>query len=516
MPTFRVPFAIALGAVGFWLVLVATEPLGPGLDPDTVSYVSAARSLVHSGTLQVPDDSWESPDSTTPLAHFPPGFSAAIAVPVALGMPPVQGGRLVVAAAALVTIALAVWLVSESVGWMAGAAAAITLVVTSAIAAVHENVLSEPLFLALLLATLALMTRDPERPRPVLAGIAAAGASLVRYAGVAAIGAVVLWWLGPPRNWRRGIREAALAALPGIVAQGLWVARTVHASTGESIRHVGVYGQLGPTLREGGATLATWLAPTLEGAWGVIVAVIVAAGIAVAIAGAARRAEGDARASSARRILAALAVMAATYLAVIFVSRLFADPDIPLDGRLLAPFMVLAEIAAIVSLAVTWRARRVRGLWRHAARALVAAAVIAWWGASLSSTIDDVQYALETGNDYADIQWSGSRLIAWVREHGDGHPLFTNFPTALYFHADRMARMLPQSVAPDTVRAFADTLARRGGWIVAFERSSEYAERPDALLRRLPVREIARFSDGGVWVTDSSAAGRAAGRDVAK
>ncbi|MBX6333524.1 MAG: hypothetical protein IRY91_16880, partial [Gemmatimonadaceae bacterium] len=149
---------------------------------------------------------------------------------------------------------------------------------------------------------------------------------------------------------------------------------------------------------------------------------------------------------------------------------------------------------------------------RYAARVLVALAVVAWWGASLSNTRDDVQYALETGNDYADIQWRGSRLIAWVRAHGGGHPLFTNFPTALYFHADRMARMLPQSIAPDTVRAFADTLARRGGWIVAFERSSEYAERPDALLQRLRVREIARFSDGGVWVTDSSAATRGVAR----
>jgi hypothetical protein len=130
---------------------------------------------------------------------------------------------------------------------------------------------------------------------------------------------------------------------------------------------------------------------------------------------------------------------------------------------------------------------------------IAAALLLAWWGGSLATTSDDAEYALETGNDYADVQWSGSRLIAWVEAHEAGRLLFTNFPTPLYFHAGRTARLLPQTLTPKIVRAFADTLARRDGVIVAFERSSDYAARPDSLLRMLPVREVARFPEGGVW-----------------
>src|SRR5581483_5831693 len=115
--------------------------------------------------------------STTALVHFPPGFSVALAVPYALGIPPIQGARLVEAGAALVTVALVTWLATVAAGPGAGVAAAVTVIVTPAIAGVHESVLSEPLFLALLVGALAIMALAPRR-RPVAAGLLAAAASL--------------------------------------------------------------------------------------------------------------------------------------------------------------------------------------------------------------------------------------------------------------------------------------------------------------------------------------------------
>src|SRR6185312_13843028 len=84
----RVLLALLAGLAAFCLVWLITAPPGPGLDPDSMSYVSASESLVHHGVLRVPAFyDWASPDSTEPLAHFPPGLSTALAIPRILGAP---------------------------------------------------------------------------------------------------------------------------------------------------------------------------------------------------------------------------------------------------------------------------------------------------------------------------------------------------------------------------------------------------------------------------------------------
>ena len=71
--------ALALGAVAFWGVLRITAGAGPGLDPDSMSYLHAATTLAHHGRLRDVQRDWASADSTMPLAHWPPGYPVAIA-----------------------------------------------------------------------------------------------------------------------------------------------------------------------------------------------------------------------------------------------------------------------------------------------------------------------------------------------------------------------------------------------------------------------------------------------------
>ena len=78
--------ATLLGAVAFALALIITDPVGPGLDPDALSYMGAAESVAAHGIYQIPAAKWSSADSTAPLAHFPPGYSTVLALPVRLGM----------------------------------------------------------------------------------------------------------------------------------------------------------------------------------------------------------------------------------------------------------------------------------------------------------------------------------------------------------------------------------------------------------------------------------------------
>lgn len=500
-PSFRIPLAVLLGAVACWLTLAVTEPPGPGLDPDSMQYVAAARSLAARGTLEVPDVNWDSPDSAEPLSHFPPGVSAVLAVPTALGAPPVQSARALNSLAALAMMVIVFLIVSAAVahepgrGRLAGVAAAVMVGVTPAVAYVFMDVLSEPLFLALMAGTLAAMTA--RRARPLVAGIAAAAATMVRYAGVALVVAVVLWWIILPGTIQQRLRRAVTAAAPGVIALGAWMIRTHFITHGEGIREFSVYRQIGPSLREGARTLATWAVPVVTGGGRVVLALIVLAALTMLTVDAVRRWRhgGLGIDHGAPRLVAALILMAVTYVGVVVSARLFADPAIPLDNRLLAPLMFAAVLAVVTAAADGWPH------WRRWERAAAGVLFGAWCLGSGWTTVQSGIYALETGNDYADLAWSGSPLIAWVRDHGTGRPLFTNHPTALYFHADRWSRVMPEVPRRDSARAFADTVASRHGLVVGFTMSTRFATSPTALLQLVPlsVRLVTRLPDGAIY-----------------
>jgi 4-amino-4-deoxy-L-arabinose transferase and related glycosyltransferases of PMT family len=188
-------------------VLLATRTPGPGLDPDAASYLGAGESLAHGGGLTVPTSDWSDTDPTSSLSHFPPGFPIAIAAAVEVGLSPIQGARVIETVAFALTVAIMTYAVGVTVGTLASILLGLALMVARPIVLVHLSVLSEPLFLCLLAATLTGMLR---RWHPLAVGTAAAIAALIRYAGVAAVGAAVLWQLVEPGSARRRITRALL------------------------------------------------------------------------------------------------------------------------------------------------------------------------------------------------------------------------------------------------------------------------------------------------------------------
>jgi 4-amino-4-deoxy-L-arabinose transferase-like glycosyltransferase len=488
-----VPAAL-LGIAAFALVLTVTDPPGPGLDPDAMSYMGAAESLVAHGTYRIPTASWASADSTSPLAHFPPGYSTALAIPVALGMTPPQAARLVDALAAAVTVATLVLVAGAATTTLAGALLGVALIVTPAMATVHLSVLSEPLFLALLALTLAAMVYAPGRP--LRSGIVAALGAMVRYAGASLVGAVALWSLAPRAPWRERVRRAAIAVLPAALLEVAWVVRTRIASGGEhAIRQFALYGNLGPTLREGGATLRDWLVPETDAAWPVphreAIAVVAALLLVVLVVLGARAARADAR-GRAWRLLRACALLVACYAAMLLVSRLVADPAIPLDERILAPFLLLATTAAAVAIACWWRAAS------RAARIALAVALAGWCVASASVALDYGRFALDYGSDFASEQWRHSPVLDWARTNGAAHPLYTNWPAAVYFHLHRTSYSLPDPDEAAELADFVDTLRERDGRALVFDAPNADDVVAKALVGQRGLRVVARFDDGVV------------------
>ena len=498
--------AVLLGLAAFWGVIELTEPPGPGLDPDALSYLGAGTSLGHGHGLRVPSSSWSSNDSTAPLVHFPPGFPAVIAVGVAGGATAVNAARFIEATAAAITV-VSIMLAASLAG---GAVAAIVAIgvagATPALLAVHASVLSEPLFLALLsLFTwqLARERRANDLNRTLLLGALAAAATLVRYAGVSLVFAVVFeaWWTvdGAWRStWRTRARRALVAAELPAVALAIWTVTRPHEEGAEKIREVGIYThELGRTLYNGASTVAHWLAPGVDSK----AAVIVAAALVFAVLSGLpwrtiRAARQGLLPAVERRLYRAVAIVVASYVLVVAGSRLLADPGIPFDDRLLAPVFLLIAPAFGVALAALWR-DLVRD--RRELILLTAGFTASWiWGSAQVGAGYAADLRVD-GGDLAAHEWTASPLVAWAARAPRGTPLYSNWPAAVWFHTARPTHEMPDDLDSSTALEFRAKIEREHGALLAFTaRARDYAA-PDSLAALAGLVAVERWPGGTIW-----------------
>ena len=504
--------AALLGVAAFALVLVITDPVGPGLDPDAMAYMGSAESVAAHATYRLPTAEWTSADSTEPLAHFPPGYSTALAIPIRLGMSPPQGARLVEAIAAFVTTFTLFLLVSAATSAFVGALFVIALFSMTSMHEVHVSVLSEPMFLACLALALYAMVRRPDHP--LWAGIPAAVGIMTRYAGASLVGAAAIWTFMRPGTLAQRSRRAAIAVFPAVVLEAIWVIRTRASQGAEEIRSFAIYGHLGKTLAQGGQTLSAWLIPdpaldsdaipyrgALAIAAGCSLAILVGIGAWHAWRSAPApsschpgQREGSApAAATAWRLLLAAFLQAACYIAVVMASRIFADEAIPLDERILSPALLLAMTIAAIGLAIWWRGTRL-----DIARLAVSCGLLGWWCAAALATYSEAHFALDWGSDFAGQQWRRSELLAWARADGARHPLYSNWPAAVYFYLHRPARELPKQrdLEPETLREFADTVRVRNGRVMLFNAPTGEYPSNVAMTRAPGLRVVARVADG--------------------
>lgn len=471
-------------------VLIITRAPGPGLDPDSASYLGSAESLAHGNGLTIPMAEWYDDEPTSPLSHFPPGLPIALATTIKLGFAPTQGARVVNALAQAVTVGIVTYIVATTGGIFAGVVVAIAVLVGRPFVLASLAVLSEPLFLALLsLALWGMIFRWPA----ALVGLVAALAALVRYAGISLLAAVALWQLMNGGSIGRRIKNAGLSVVPTIVLFGAWVIHTRVERGPTAIRQFGIYGGIGQDFLQGIQTIGGWLSPTTDDSphgplWAWLAALSGLLALVVLIGGV-RRARRDS--TGGRRLFRAAGMIAGCYVVVLIASRLLADPGIPFDERILVPLILLATLAIVLAGALAWPH------WGLLLRGIIGGALLAWVIAASSASLDEATWAVTNGSDFAGEDWRTSEVLAWVRRNAPNTPLYSNWPAAIYFHVHRPAWLLPPpGTSVSEWRAFADTLARRHGIVVAFDAPSPDVAPPDSIAAAGHLHAIARLHDG--------------------
>lgn len=196
------------------LVLLASR-LGPGLLWDSVTYASVARSFASTGELV---------DFTgTKLTLFPPGLPVLVGSIVRVGMDLQPAVVALNTASVAVTVLLTYVLASHVVrSPLAGLLSASVVAISVSTVRVFSVLLSEPLFTALAMASLVILTRACRDSRlawwqVVAVGAVVSAATTIRFVGFTLIPVVVLGAVlaNKSRGW---FRASCIAVAAGAVS----------------------------------------------------------------------------------------------------------------------------------------------------------------------------------------------------------------------------------------------------------------------------------------------------------
>jgi hypothetical protein len=421
-----------------------------------------------------------------PSTHFPPLYSAVLAVFEALGLTATSAARTTVAllhAANVVLVAVILSRVLTRRSWWPAVAGTLLLFTIDTWLVTHTFAMSEALLVTIVLAWMLVTARHlTSGSRATLGWVAAlaAAAVLTRWVGVSvAVGgaAVVLGRAG----WSRRVRVTHAAVVLGaaVVAGGAW-SLYGRIAGGSEPRLLAVHAPrdfLGSIVQ----VVTGWFAPT---PWvGVVLGALLVVAAAAAVLRAAATPREDARGEVAERtwLLGVAGAFAVAYVLVVYVSRTFLDVSIPTEGAKgilaafeapriylpLLPVVLMAGVAGIDRVAVTLASNPKAG----GLAVLAACALFAVVPPSHVNDAYDRTAALIHG-----VSSPPSPALLALRALPPTAPVATNVPSLVYSRTGRACLMVPQrriavTGRPDAgyereVAAMARLLVEHRGYLV--------------------------------------------------
>lgn len=429
--------SMTLAGIWFW----SATTRGLGLSGDSVDYVVTTRNLSHGNGLVTLDGKRK----LTPLTQFPPAYPTALAIYRFVDARDVLSrARTMHLVLDLASILLAAVLAKRLTGSdCAAGVASMLLAVSQPPLAAATMLLSEILYIALVLLTLVLLSASLSTRRyflgSALAGIAVALAILTRYAGsllgVVAIVSILCWSSHPirVRIWCCFVLGIC-AAIPPM----LWSWRNILMTGQPTSRVAGFHPPTTPELLDGLQTLATPLVsrdlPASAFIGGAILVGMIAC-IVVTTAALRRGARDD---LVRRATLLACTTFLVLHPLFLVLSRTIFDANIRLRDRLLSPAFPVFVVLLVTSVAV------MTCKWRH--RTSIACLLAIAIGLPLGSrTSQWVNHTSQIGQGYASKNWNKSATLQLVKSARPGMVIYSNAYDAIYLRAGRKTYQLPKA-----------------------------------------------------------------------
>jgi len=493
---FALPAAILTAIVG---VLVATSRFGIGLTPDSVTYVNGARGIADGRGYT---DAFDSA-----IGLFPPGYSAVLALGEWLGIGVLDAARWLGALAFGFTVFLSWVLLGRHVRSPGIRAAATILVGCSAVLLeIYSKLLSEHLFVPVVLLFILVGEEILERPRAygwLAAAVALAWAGFyLRYAGLVLIlvGGLVIVIAGRSGGRVVAVLRAGGFAVASVSVPAVWMMRNQDAN-GDPLgpraeSSVTVLGNLRRVADEVGEWIATRLVPSALHL--VVLGVVVVALVAI-VFWLWRR---ETPMPSDWRSL-----VPTTLMIIVYVVYLVASATIVAFAAIDTRFMIPVYVPLIVLGA--WGFERIRDLLPTSRLRTIATVLgVVWivangvWFAGRA-----VGYARNGAGGYATERFQDSRILREV-DRLDLAPLtYSNDPFAISVLLDEdvrlsvAARYFNSQSETTQLPRFLETIACAGNaQLIWFEPNMRtYLYTPAELQRDLILDPIAERDDGVVY-----------------
>jgi len=330
----------------------------------------------------------------------------------------------------------------------------------------------------------------------------------------ATVVAAALLWLERPARER--VRVAGALAALGVSPLVLWVLVTRFTSDAVDVRPLRLHLPAGDVYDTFVDTVAGWfVGPNVERALEVVLLVLVVALVAalgwfVASERLPTTASDDVREqrSESNRLLGVLALFVAAYVVVLYLTAVFFDAGISVEGRLLVPIQVTG---AVLVVGLVYRAAaRVGGTSVAVGLAIVVVVVCAWpWrqiaeGFGATSTVDLL--------DHGFAQPGRSPLGAAVAKLPADAVVASTFPSTLYSQSghdvvfvpprwDRMSGERNDRFHAQLVE-LGRILGERHGYLALYpDPPKEFASREE-LARIMQLDAVGTFADGTLYRVD--------------
>lgn len=434
------------GAIAYLLMIWIT-PFGSGVSPDSTVYIGGAQSLLAGNGFSF---------KNSPITHFPPLYSLFLVIGGILDSDFVQiarhlNGLILGVNAGL--IAFAVYQVTKP-GLAASIAATLFFVASAPLLEVHAWAWSEPLFIALLLACVLLLSRQIVQPGTLhfaASAIALALAMLTRYAGLAFIPpALFMLIIGSrEKSLRKRLRTALFWFILAMTPLGIWLIRNIWVGgtpTSRSLVAVPVsaydYGY-----RIYNMLHSFFIPVSLPAGVRPLITVVFIIGSGMLFVLLFRRLRGF---SGWRRMDVVLSgtslLFVGSYIIFLLISITIFDTSTPVDWRIFSPALTMLILglfsgAWVISRAVV----NPSGVYRVFLLLVLIPILL-----KTPDAIDSARSIRESGLGYTSVKWQQSESITFVRSVPDDVKIYSNGSDVIEFLTGRNALSLPVKTNPIT------------------------------------------------------------------
>lgn len=441
---------LIVGFVGVAGLLWATR-LGPGLSPDSVYYVAAARSLSNGGGLVAAVT-----NSVGQVTRFPPLYPAILAAGTLAGMSVQQSavvlnGFLLVG---LLSAMLAMLYLSGLKKPLAFIVLSVLVVASPVLFELYTMAWTEPLFIflcyACLLCTIRYLGGGRRRIWLVGACVTASLATLTRYIGVVlplsvAIGIVLLG----SGSVRRRIMFSASLLMMGEAPLLAWWFRNEAVAGNATSRLLAVHLLGADEIKQAIGVVSSWFqVPTGEPGEVKLAALLGFIAITFFLIGPRaffpKKGSGssDLQSENGRLVISLVLLFVMLYSAGLALSMSFVDANTPIDDRILSP--VFPAFALLLSYAVGIAPLPSR--LHHLAKGLLSLALAVAVGLMLRGSLEWARASATEGIGFNQLRWRNSEVLGALSALPSNLGVYSNSPEAVFLYLDRSAMPLPSRV----------------------------------------------------------------------